>query len=394
MRKSHLVVEQVKAPDQRETLKTLVLAELALKSAVRSLSRDNPALKNARGSLRTQLQLVRHNRKIIFREGFRFRAHHRKHPDSVVEYISTNRTFALQNIREVVREVRRHRQRSIHRERLNADRMPYRGVHQIAGLYLLAQKMRRADSVFREKRPTSLDNYVGIELEFICPSGREVLAVDLVEAELGNYTHLHGDGSVSQDQKRPGEELELSILLKQSEVAEVIPRIAAVLARRDCYVNRTCGMHVHLDMRNRDQQRAFQQLVRAQPTLYAMVPPGRKASKFCSPTRGAKLQHKHIHGERYKGINAAALRKHTTIEVRIHSGTLLAHKICRWVELLTAIVDGPELKGTPRTPTALCRRLHLPEELRVYILQRVAQFAAAQPETPPTQAIDEMLMAA
>ena len=169
----------------------------------------------------------------------------------------------------------------------------------------------------------------------------------------------------------------------------MVPRVIAVLESKKCYINKTCGMHVHIDMRKRDQVKAFSQLVRAQPVLYAMCPPSRKDNRYCKPTRGAKLARRHINGERYRGINACALREHNTLEIRIHSGTLSAAKVVNWVDLLVAIVDGKEMKRTFSKPKSLARHLGISETLGRYMAERVEMFAAPSAETNPCAPIDE-----
>ena len=232
---------------------------------------------------------------------------------------------------------------------------------------------RKAKIVFTAKYPRTQEKHIGIELEFISSAERNQLGAMLSEAGLGEYVHLKGDGSIRVD-KSGYSAHELSACIPESQRKVVISKIAAVLKEAGALINKSCGFHVHLDMRNRDRQKSFSNLVSAQNVFYAMNPKSRKESNYCKKTLSKDLD-KERNGSRYKGVNAAALSKYGTLEIRIHSGTVDDAKINNWVDLLISVADADApFKRAPRTIDSFCKGYNIPSELRSYIIERIRKF--------------------
>jgi hypothetical protein len=82
-----------------------------------------------------------------------------------------------------------------------------------------------------------------------------------------------------------------------------------------------------------------------------------------------------IRDARYFGINAAAHAKHNTIEIRMHSGTVQADKINKWIDLLLLIIAKKELvKKATSTLRAFIKQYDIDADLGVYIAERMAKF--------------------
>jgi hypothetical protein len=232
---------------------------------------------------------------------------------------------------------------------------------------------RQSKIVFLNKSPRTNERHIGIELEFIAPKSKTELGVMLVQAELGNYVTLKGDGSIRVD-KSGYNAHELTACIPESQRKVVISKIAAVLKECGALINKSCGFHVHLDMRSRDRVKAFGNLVSAQNVFYAMNPKSRKESTYCKKTMSKDLD-KERSGSRYKGVNAAAINKYGTLEIRIHSGTVDEVKINNWVDLLISVTDADApFKRAPRTIDSFCKGYNIPAELRAYIIERIRKF--------------------
>jgi hypothetical protein len=232
---------------------------------------------------------------------------------------------------------------------------------------------RQSKIVFLNKSPRTNEKHIGIELEFIAPKSRSDLGVMLVQAGLGNYVTLKGDGSIRID-KEGFNAHELTACIPESERKVIISKIAAVLKEAGALINKSCGFHVHLDMRSRDRAKAFSNLVSAQNVFYAMNPKSRKENHFCKKTLSKDLD-KERSGSRYKGVNATALGKYGTLEIRIHSGTVDEVKINNWVDLLISVTDADApFKRAPRTIDSFCKGYNIPAELRAYIIERIRKF--------------------
>lgn len=217
---------------------------------------------------------------------------------------------------------------------------------------------RKMGNMEGDKSPDTSMRHVGIELEFVSKLSRPEVAMMMVHAGVENFVTVKEDGSLDDEGDYQFTH-EITVLATEREFPRVINRICKAL-KGNSKVNTSCGMHVHLDMRTRNPDAAYMALFEAQPVLYAMCPKSRRTGTYSKPvsnfstfTRDAYEYHNN--GDRYYGINKGAYMKHATIEVRIHSGTLLADKIINWVNLLIKIVDNPQSFNLQEAQ--LCRQL-------------------------------------
>ena len=211
--------------------------------------------------------------------------------------------------------------------------------------------------------PQTNDKYLGIEIECIIPSFVEksevlnYLRAKFSEHGLSRYVNVGTDVSVSGDivcgnpycveyndcicgTQHVG--VELRVLVKETELTQVMPRVCGVLKKVKAYVNKSCGLHVHLDMRNRDVVECAKRLYKEQDLLLGMVPESRKKNKYCQKI----TRHQLIKGiiepalvSRYKVINPTSYHRLRTLEVRVHEGTVKSSDIIKWCKLLVSIAD-------------------------------------------------------
>lgn len=227
-------------------------------------------------------------------------------------------------------------------------------------------------------------NYVGVELELFCKLDRAALLKRFIEARLAGYIYVKDDGSLRPENNYYPHEV--TILCKQSDVKEIIPRIIKVLRSKECdaAVNNSCGMHIHIDVRNRDPYVAYDRLVRGLPLLTRLVPKDRINNRYCLTNDTPKLSSYYRDGlvengviagrdERYKAINPMSVQSHRTIEVRLHSGTVNAKKIINWIDICASIAD-TDFTGQITTPENFYHSIKQDKELLDYMLERVNIF--------------------
>lgn len=198
-----------------------------------------------------------------------------------------------------------------------------------------------SSQIFTSKKnvPKTNDNYVGIEVEFLSnltgkQIGEKIKQLDFVQLVEDNSVRAQGYYGH-----------ELNILLKQDDLSKLYEVIK--LIKGNSIVNETCGLHVHLDMRNRNVSRSFRNLFHMQYLLFSIVHKSRSKSRFCVKN---KSQWMNSYDDRHFAINPIAYKKHKTIEVRLHHGTLDSQSIINYVKLLLKIVDSPKI---PKTITSL-----------------------------------------
>lgn len=294
------------------------------------------------------------------------------------------RREVLRRMRDEVRQLRIDRKYKNQRSGFFGERVGR--VYEEPGRVFLQANKRKLQPLFQEKYPASDVRHLGIEIECSAPKDRDALALMFLEAGLSNYVTVKTDGSVRPS--RDGHKChEINVICPEDLRHEVIPRVCRVLSDAGAMVNKSCGLHVHLDMRRntgRNAAQAFNNLMAAQNMLMQMQPPSRRENQYCKPGRGRDLN-RAVRAHRYKVINAQAYRKFNTLEVRVHSGTVQADKILNWVSLLLALVDHHEVLGTFRTPIKLLARLGR-VDLLSYVMERIQKFRNMTPENEVAEA--------
>lgn len=199
---------------------------------------------------------------------------------------------------------------------------------------------RRSRQVYMEKKPMNDDKYVGIELEFCAAISQESLGLELLNAGLGSLVHLKTDGSL---RPKPGETaFEIAFLVPEKEYRLPLKKLCDVLTRVGAQTEgRRCGLHVHFDMRKRNKELIYNNLVSCQNVLWELIPPNRRDNEFCKhvASRAFPKKFNGSREERYRAINAAAYYRHKTLEVRMHEGTVDFSEIRNWLMVLTKIVN-------------------------------------------------------
>lgn len=164
-----------------------------------------------------------------------------------------------------------------------------------------------------------------------------------LESSGGNYIAIrnecpgwgiHNDGSIY------GKEYVSPVLYGNDGLAE-IERFCACAAKHGVSVDKRCGYHLHLDMRDMSN-RQIAKILLAYHRSYSIfweriVPASRRGNSYCRPITDFHRiddlydERLSIPFDRYCFINVCALNKHGTLEVRLHSATFDACKIINWI---------------------------------------------------------------
>jgi hypothetical protein len=259
------------------------------------------------------------------------------------------------------------------------------GVFLEAGSLLKAYEESLKTGLETPKKPTdSKANYVGIEIEFIYRGDYEMLKKLLIKEKLHRFVDLTSDGSLRACYSQNGySTLEMRVICKSNEVVSVMQRLDKVFnnPKVDAYTNRSCGLHVHLDMRNRDVAKVYKNLVRVQNLLRGSQPIGRITNQHCQANTddtadfAAKAEGR---AGRYWVVNPASYSKHKTLEVRIHEGTTDGQNITDWVAFLEAIANHNEVIPKNNlmlaSEVAAAYNISIPANAMKYIDNRVNKF--------------------
>ncbi len=237
------------------------------------------------------------------------------------------------------------------------------------------------------------------------------------------YWKIVHDGSVNR-----GCEVVSPILEGEAGIEE-LKKVAATLAASGATVDKTTGLHVHLDARTwsvRDFKRVLKSWVTNERAIDMIVAPSRRgsANQYCKSVL-ARLGNDHgyydantlinnpdrvelvrkafdhidtartigdlkslMSYDRYQKVNLEAHGRHGTIEFRQHQGSLNAEKIEMWVRLLSGLVETAKktnIRRWFRDRSALCDaiwRLNTStggtKETRIWLTKRAKEFAKAE----------------
>jgi hypothetical protein len=181
---------------------------------------------------------------------------------------------------------------------------------------------------------TEKKNYVGIEVEcFSNLNDIEVMEL-LIENDLENHINIGDDGSIDESY---GNSFELRILSLERELPAVLKRLGAFFKAGKFGTNDTCGLHVHLDMRNRNVEKCYQKLLKFQHLMFPLVDKERWTNEYCIWS---------IETDKFSrdAVNYCAYVEHRTIEIRLHQGTTDVKRIQNWVNLLLRAIKSPPIK--------------------------------------------------
>lgn len=250
----------------------------------------------------------------------------------------------------------------------------------------------------RSKKPENINlgDWIGVEIECFIPKihfqsvndrytdFHARLAETFKNERIGGVS-IKYDGSIRNDDDCFP--VEVNILYRRGNDAN-LEKTCALLNRLGARVNKSCGLHVHLDCRDVEARQASlrgKRLASALPILSAMVPASRRDNQYCR-----LIKNEIKRGSRYAAINMQAYGKFKTVEVRLHSSTTNFGKIKNWVELLYIIsrsnkMSNFSMAGLGNNLDNLYRMasvLKLDASLIEYARKRIAKFSDTSDEEP------------
>ena len=172
------------------------------------------------------------------------------------------------------------------------------------------------------------------------------------------------DGSIDNDQDEEGFEF-ISNPMRGDHLFHEIDKIGNYLLENDFRVNRSCGLHVHIDARDLfyKELKGISMVMKSfEQVVFSMMPKSRYSSHWCKNMAIDKKTIREINSNkefirswywacehspsmdkyndaRYHGLNLHARVYLGTIEFRYHSGTNNPVKIKNWITICQSIVE-------------------------------------------------------
>jgi len=177
---------------------------------------------------------------------------------------------------------------------------------------------------------------IGLELEgFTTHTFKEI------ETAIPYFARVVGDGSIRTN--NPEENAaEIKAVFPRGTLEPRLYQLTKTLRTLGMKCNKSCGLHVHFDMRNRTAEEVLRLAKRADKWVKALaelVPVSRRDQHYCKFGISASGH------DRYRAVNFAAYHKYKTLEIRLHSATFDYAKILSWIrlcELILAIRYNPK----------------------------------------------------
>jgi len=248
----------------------------------------------------------------------------------------------------------------------------YGGVHEVDNsIGILFKKVAR-HRVNSMRKPGNTSNHVGVEIEFFSAYSRDDIVNRLIDAKLSKHARIMSDVSISAEDDKPCG-LELCIVAPEDKINSVLEKACDVLNDIDAATNDSCGLHVHLDARNRNKKLLFHNLVKCQDLLFRMTNSTRRSNRYCEKQTSPEWDS--APSSHYSAINKGAYDKHRTIEIRMHQGTVNFSDVKRWVLFLNKIANYNEYLGDVTSINGLSRVLKIENNLKDELNQRIEIFS-------------------
>lgn len=189
---------------------------------------------------------------------------------------------------------------------------------------------------------------------------------------------MTGDGSLGSTSTKDGKKIYKALevqtaIMVGKEGEDVMTNVYNSFSKAGGYVDRTCGLHIHLDMTSEKEnveviKRLFAFHFIFEDVIQSFLPKERRVNRYCLPLKNeynlgkiieaqsimdiakhwyrdsnennnlSRMQD-HRDGTRYHGINMHTLLWQGHVEIRYHSGTLNPEKMLQWANLHARIID-------------------------------------------------------
>ena len=205
----------------------------------------------------------------------------------------------------------------------------------------------------------------GIEIEVVgitCSEVAQLLESNGIRCANAGYNHrtmqtwkVVTDASVAR-----GCEI-VSPPLSGAEGIEEVRKVVELVNEYGADVNKSCGIHVHIDCNDLSAQHIaniFNRYRHNEAQIDAVMPASRRGNSnmYCKsirdlaqlrPLRTARDTARQVH-DRYYKVNLTSFAKYGTIEFRQHSGSLNRAKIANWIKFLIQFVEASAPSVAPR----------------------------------------------
>lgn len=212
---------------------------------------------------------------------------------------------------------------------------------------------------------------LGIELEFLGKKGSQIVNWQDDEFPVAPWLYYKGDSSItshaSDESTARYQEMTYFLNSKSNKDWKFVEETLETMNKAGARVNRSCGTHVHLDMRHKSNQSASRTAGKIRDAINAWahrtVSHSRAYNDYCGI-------HRDSYNNKYTAVNTLTLARHGTVEVRLGMPTLNFNKLKLWCEFLQYL-------ATPYTNVNTFNEFmesNAPAHLKYYAFSRILKF--------------------
>ena len=178
------------------------------------------------------------------------------------------------------------------------------------------------------------------------------------------------------------------ILDNTTEGFNSLKACVSVLNRVGARVNRSCGLHVHVGVRNMSPTaivNIYKNYQKLEALIDSFMAPSRRGNtcQWCRTLQGYNFDdcetpervYRMMHSDRYHKVNPQAWYDHGTVEFRQHQGTLDYEKISMWVNFCCKLVDWSKKHVLTESLTSIDDIPFLNQKEKEFFNDRVNHFA-------------------
>lgn len=206
-------------------------------------------------------------------------------------------------------------------------------------------------------------NYIGVEVECLINADDEYsLVTYLLMHNLQDKVCIGHDGSITETGNLSG--IEIKLLTTEKTYKADLFNLSECLRLVNAEVNRSCGLHVHLDCHNISPDTIISNLSKYKEFFKSLVPKHRQDNTYTKFNAS--------YNEHYNWINKT---QHGTVEVRCHEGTVNMKAVERFINLLLVVKQTKVSKSHLNNVNKLMKLLKLTKTDSEYFLKRIQQFS-------------------
>lgn len=222
-------------------------------------------------------------------------------------------------------------------------------------------------------------NYVGIELEFSSKLNENQWDELLCEFVDENKVIVGYDGSIDCTKCFDSNDwedfcncygIEIKVIDTEINIFKTLKEVLKIINKNDAHINETCGLHIHIDMRNRSNpDKVYSNLIRSVPFLQRKVTKNRINNTYCKSQTSTILGLANT--SKYHDINVSNYYSEsspkTTFEIRMHHGTLNFNEISNWIRIILKIVNFNKSIKPVKTVDSFTKQLKASILLKKYL---------------------------